>query len=128
MNRRLKDILLFFFLVTLMIQRWMAGEDNAPWVGTVVCMGVLVAAGDLLVECCSRYYKRKRMGLLLLAATGIGIILVGVISSVFTEKIMLNNRSMDMLTLVTLLISLSHSLYLDIVGMILTKTEEDRTK
>ena len=53
MKGRIKDLLLIAFLGTLMYLRWK--NEEAPWIGLISYVGVLIAFGFLFYEGISYY-------------------------------------------------------------------------
>lgn len=123
MKGSIKDILLVAFIGALIYLRWK--NETASWIGLVTYVGALVALADLFYECILAYKNRIGIGIFILINCVIGIFLMIFFARIFTGDIIIDIKMADILTLVALVISLPHELYIRFVGVLLYKTKEN---
>lgn len=123
MKGRIKDLFLIAFLGTLMYIRWK--NEKAPWIGIISYAGVLIALSDLFYECVLKYKNRIGIDFFVLISIVVGVVLMIILANVFVGVIELDAKSMDILTLLVLLISLPHNFYIKLLGVLLKNTKEE---
>ena len=123
-NMKIKNVLLSVFIVALIYIR--SKSEDAPWIGIISYMGFLLALGDLFYEVVYKYSNRVGIGFFILVCILVGIGLIIVLANIFTEIIVLNEKKTDILTLLALLISLPHELYVGALGKIIKHERESK--
>lgn len=121
MKGSVKDILLVAFIGTLIYLRWKS--ETVSWIGLITYIGVLIALADLFYECILAYRNRTGIGIFILVNCGIGIFLMISFAQAFAGDVIIDSKMTDILTLVTLVISLPHELYIRFIGVLLYKSK-----
>lgn len=119
MRKSIKDYLVSVFLIVMIVVRLCGDDNSVPWIGYISYLGLIIALGDLFYEIIAKYGETKRMGLFFVfCMVGATILVVGA-GLIMTETITLSSKIVDILTPLTLFISLPHKLYIRIFGKLL---------
>lgn len=104
---------IFVVLFLLLVARIVIPDEQSKWIQGIGFIGVVVALVDLYSNAYKQNHQKDKfkviMGLAIIVATLLMIIAVGMIMN----KIVLRSRGNDVLTILSLLISLPSELYCD---------------
>lgn len=105
------------FILVLIICRIFLKDENLIWIGFISCLGVIVALVDLynaVHNICIKNNNNKSYTVIgsFVVAMIFGIVLLALS---FTGIIVINNKWNDILSLITLLITLPQDFYCDII-------------
>lgn len=110
-NNLLIKWILFVFLLTIIIGRAFVPNKQVQNIQIIAVIGVIIAFADLYSKIYQDNYKKEKFvyvkGIIIIIFTILSIIL----GYMFLGKITLNNKANDILTILTLFISLPADLY-----------------
>lgn len=123
----LKDLFVAIFILALINIRRLNLQKKVNWIGLVTFLGVLIALGDLFYECLYTYRRHRhelKMIVFLLLCLVCSSFLLYTAAKIYTGVIVLTEAQNDICTLLALLITLPHSLYVKLLGLLLFGKDE----
>lgn len=118
--KHIKDFLIIICIAELIHVRCSIVGD-AYWIGLITYGGFLLSVFDLFLECIVKFNQRKGFGIFLCICLFPLAKSVIVLIDIFTGIYVLDAAVADIYTLVTLGVSLPHNLYINLLGLILSK-------
>lgn len=116
----IKDVVIIFCLIELIRTRY-SSDKSAPWIGYVTYIGLLIAMYDLFLECILKYHHKRGFGAFIIICLFPIINSMVIMMDIFTGARVLDSKTLDIYTLITLAISLPRKLYISLIGLILRK-------
>jgi hypothetical protein len=113
----MKDWILLVFLLFLTMCRAMLPEDQSNWISAVNFSGILLAAMDLYIIVYRKYgNKYDKFNIIVGVAMVVGAILIVVQGLVILNIIKFGRRADDIISLLTIAMSLPNNLYCTWIG------------
>lgn len=115
----IKDIAILVCIIELV--RIRCFSIDVDWIAHVTYIGLMIAMYDLFLECILRFHRKKGFGIFLIVCLFPIINSIVTLTDIFTGVRVLDIKTIDIYTLITLAISLPRKLYISLLSIILKK-------
>lgn len=103
----------FVVLLALLIGRLFMSDEQSKWIQGIGFIGVIVALVDLYANAYKQNRKKDKFKIIIGLAVVVATILMVIAAGMIMDIIVLKSRGNDVLTILSLMISLPSELYCD---------------